>query len=115
MTDAKFATLNDLFATYAGSRAGLQPWLKDAEINRDKDLRLQYLAGLALNHSEENTILKGVMQYWMPPIELFSGSPQRLDALFTAMVSQIQPAESPKSGSTAAPASGARPPSPAAK
>jgi spermidine synthase len=90
LVDAKFASLDELFATYAGSRAALQPWLKDAEINHDSDLRLQYLAGLALNHSEENTILMGIMQYWMPPIDLFMGSPEKLDGLFTAMVAQSQ-------------------------
>src|SRR5262249_24876699 len=35
----------DLFATYAGQRSDLAPWLAGAEINRDRDLRLQYLAG----------------------------------------------------------------------
>jgi spermidine synthase len=39
----------DLFSTYAGTAAELQPWLKDATINRDRNLRLQYLAGLGLN------------------------------------------------------------------
>ncbi|HYM19239.1 MAG TPA: fused MFS/spermidine synthase [Micropepsaceae bacterium] len=90
LTDAKFSSLNELFATYAGSRAGLEPWLKNAEINHDRDLRLQYLAGLALNHSEENTILRGIMQFWMPPVDLFMGAPEKLDALFTTMVSQSQ-------------------------
>src|SRR5213596_1540022 len=39
----------DLFATYAGRKPDLQVWLKDAQINHDKNLRLQYLAGLGLN------------------------------------------------------------------
>jgi spermidine synthase len=108
LLDAKFASLNELFATYSGSRAGLQPWLKDAQINHDSDLRLQYLAGLALNHSEENTIQKGIMQFWSPPVDLFMGSPEKLDALFTTMVSQSQ-----NTGSATPDASdSAKPPSP---
>jgi spermidine synthase len=39
----------DLFSTYAGTAAELRPWLRDATINRDRNLRLQYLAGLGLN------------------------------------------------------------------
>ena len=39
----------DLFSTYAGKRPDLDPWLADAMINRDRNLRLQYLAGLGLN------------------------------------------------------------------
>ena len=39
----------DLFSTYAGSATDFEPWLKDAQINRDRNLRLQYLAGLGLN------------------------------------------------------------------
>ncbi len=79
--------LADLFVTYAGSARDLQPWLKDAAINRDADLRLQYLAGLALNHAEEDSIYREMRQYWAPPIGLFSGSPERIDALYTAMTS----------------------------
>jgi spermidine synthase len=79
--------LADLFVTYAGSARDLKPWLKDAAINHDADLRLQYLAGLALNHAEEDSIYREMRQYWAPPIGLFSGSPERLDALYTAMTS----------------------------
>ena len=35
----------DLFATYAGRAADLSEWLKDSEINTDRNLRMQYLAG----------------------------------------------------------------------
>jgi spermidine synthase len=76
----------DLFATYAGNSAGLASWLKGAAINHDRDLRLQYLAGLALNHAEEEKIHRAIMQFWAPPIGIFTGSPERMDALFSAMV-----------------------------
>src|SRR5213083_1745753 len=46
----------DLFATYAGRKPDLQAWLKDAQINRDRNLRLQYLAGLGLNLYQADVI-----------------------------------------------------------
>src|SRR3954469_7678588 len=44
LADIGMTSAIDLFATYAGSASDLQPWLKDAQINRDRNLRLQYLA-----------------------------------------------------------------------
>jgi len=87
MRHVKLASLDDLLITYAGRAADLEPWLRDAAINRDTDLRLQYLAGLALNRSQEDAIYGEMRRYWKPPAGLFSGSPQRLDALLTAMAS----------------------------
>jgi hypothetical protein len=37
-----FPSVAELFATYAGNARDLAPWLADAEINRDNNLRLQY-------------------------------------------------------------------------
>ena len=33
----------DLFSTYAGRKPDLAPWLQNAQINHDRNLRLQYL------------------------------------------------------------------------
>ena len=92
LADVMFAGATDLFATYAGSTAGLAPWLMGAAINHDYDLRLQYLAGLALNQNQENTIYRQIMQYWAPPTTLFKATPERMDALFTAMTARSAPA-----------------------
>src|SRR5262249_30733685 len=46
----------DLFSTYAGRKPDLQPWLQNAQINHDRNLRLQYLAGLGLNLYQADTI-----------------------------------------------------------
>ena len=86
LKDVNMESAIDLFATYAGNSADLRPWLRNAAINHDSDLRLQYLAGLALNHSEEDKIYRAIMQYWAPPVGIFTGSPQWMDALFSAMV-----------------------------
>jgi spermidine synthase len=66
-----------LFATYAGRRSDLGAWVKGAEINRDRDLRLQYLGGWGINSSLEDAIYRDMMQYRRPPDGLFQGSPER--------------------------------------
>jgi spermidine synthase len=83
--DVSMDSATDLFASYAGDRKTLAPWLKDAAINHDRDLRLQYLAGLALNHAEEDTIYREMLIYWVRPAYLFRGSESQLAALYSAM------------------------------
>ena len=43
-----FNSATELFATFAGNEPMLRPWLADAQINHDRNLRLQFLAGLRL-------------------------------------------------------------------
>jgi len=81
-----FHSLPSLLAVYAGQAADLRTWLEGAEINRDGNLRLQYLAGLALNGSQENAIYGELMSFRRFPRDLFAGSSQaELAALFAAM------------------------------
>ena len=42
LRDIGMNSATDLFATYAGWAKDFEPWLKDAQINRDRNLRLQY-------------------------------------------------------------------------
>jgi spermidine synthase len=76
----------DLFSTYAGRKPDLEAWLKDAPINRDRNLRLQYLAGLSLDLYQADVIyadmLRGVSKV---PEDLFTGSEATRQALFTAI------------------------------
>ena len=51
----------DLFGTYAGRVADMQRWLSDAEINRDMNLRLQFLAGLGLNQYDADRIYRNMV------------------------------------------------------
>ena len=80
-----------LVATYAGQASDLRPWLKHAAINRDRDLRLQYLAGMALNFNESGLIFADLLAYRRFPEEIFVGSNIWNDALRRSM-------EQPKSG-----------------
>jgi spermidine synthase len=60
-----------LFSTYAGSGAQLGPWLADAAINRDRNLRLQYLAAVGLNSYRSETIYGEIAKYRRFPATLF--------------------------------------------
>jgi len=66
-----------LLATYAGRRAELHGWLAPAEINRDRNLRLQYLAGLQLDSHSGAAALQEILERRRFPEELFRASPAR--------------------------------------
>ena len=83
-----FSSAVDLFSTYAGNASDLKPWLKDAPINRDRNLRLQYLAGLGLNLYQSGPIYTEMLSYRTLPQNLFVGS----QALKNAVMSGIQAA-----------------------
>ena len=59
-----FQTGVDLLATYAGRGPDLKPWLKDAQINRDRNLRLQYLAGMGLNVKKSHFIFGDLLTHF---------------------------------------------------
>ena len=70
-----------LLATYAGGGRNLVPWLEEAEINRDRNLRLQYLAGLGINRYEQDVIYREMQSYLVFPEELFVGTEDSLQWL----------------------------------
>ena len=71
----------ELFGTYAGNRMDMAGWLKDAVINTDRNLRLQYLAGLGLNLYQSASIYQRMIVDTQYPEHLFEGSSATLDAL----------------------------------
>jgi spermidine synthase len=71
----------DLFGTYAGRAADMKNWLSDAVINTDRNLRLQYLAGLGLNLYQSDAIYRSMIRDSAYPEDLFEGSPQTLQSL----------------------------------
>jgi spermidine synthase len=75
----------DLMATYAGSAKDLEPWTRDALINRDRNLRLQYLAGMSLNTYKADPIYISMASHAKFPEGLFKGSPETIDALRRAI------------------------------
>ena len=75
----------ELFATYAGRGPEMQGWMQDAIINRDRNLRLQYLAGLGLNLYESDRIYSDMVSHARYPEGLFTGSEQTLRQLREAI------------------------------
>jgi spermidine synthase len=79
----------DLFATYAGRKPDLQPWLKDAQINRDSNLRLQYLAGLGLNLYQADVIYADMLRHVSKmPDDLFIASDRTRQRLYGEILRQ---------------------------
>jgi spermidine synthase len=75
----------DLFATYAGSATDLKPWTQDAMINVDRNMRLQYLAGLGLNLYKADPIYISMTTHARYPEDVFTGSEQTMKALRSAI------------------------------
>ena len=77
----------DLLATYSGpgklpcstgGRRGMP------QINTDRNLRLQYLAGMWLNSNMGERILASILAYYRFPDTTFVGSPEAIDAALAA-------------------------------
>jgi spermidine synthase len=77
LEEVGFRTVVGLLATYGGRAADLRPWLEGAEINRDRNLRLQYLAGMGLNLQHSDYIHGEMMLYRRFPEDLFLGDSWR--------------------------------------
>jgi spermidine synthase len=75
----------DLFGTYMGGLSDLGEWTKGAEINTDKDLRLQYIAGWGINSQLEDYIYRQMLRYRRMPQNVFSGSPDLLQSVLLAI------------------------------
>lgn len=74
-----------LLSTYAGRAADLKDWGKDAQINTDKNLRLQYLAGMAFNSDEATPILNGILKHYRFPDQLLVGSEDKVRQMKDAL------------------------------
>ena len=75
----------ELFANYAGRASELTSYTTGAQINYDRDLRLQYLVGEGLNHIEGDKIYADILLYIKFPADLFSGSEATITRLRTAV------------------------------
>jgi spermidine synthase len=74
LSEVGFNSAISLLATYGGQARDLTPWLVDAQINRDSNLRLQYLAGMGLNTYQNASIYDEMLRYRKFPDNLFAGS-----------------------------------------
>ncbi len=75
----------DLFARYAGRRSDLTEWLRNVPLNRDRNLRMQYLAGLGLNLDDAAAIYAGLLAYRRFPEDIFVSAEGRVGSLREAI------------------------------
>jgi spermidine synthase len=78
-------TMVDLLSNYAGQNADLGKWSAGAEINRDIDLRLQYLGGWGINSTMEDAIYRQLLGFRQMPPTVFTGTPERVRELVQAI------------------------------
>ena len=71
----------DLLATYSGQAPLLKEWSRGAQINTDRNLRLQYLAGMGLNSDMGERIQSSIVAYYRFPDQTFVGSPENVESL----------------------------------
>ena len=88
LSDYDFQSAVDLMATYAGHAPSLTTWMADAEINTDRNLRLQYLAGMWLNSYKGREILSDILKSYKFPTDMFVGSPEKVQSLETQLAGE---------------------------
>jgi spermidine synthase len=75
----------DLLATYCGQAPFMKEWSRDAQINTDRNMRLQYLAGMSLNSQMSERVLSSILAYNRFPDQTFVGSSDGVDVLKRAL------------------------------
>jgi spermidine synthase len=76
-----FPTAWELYGSFAGRATEMGDYLRDAPINFDRNLRLQYLAGLGLNQRAAAAIYTDITRNRKYPEGLFLGSETELEYL----------------------------------
>jgi spermidine synthase len=85
LAEVNFHSVPQLLGTYAGRASDLKTWLEGAQINRDLNLRLQYLAGMGLNYDKPGYIYSEMLERRQPAPGIFSGSPESVAAFLAAL------------------------------
>lgn len=81
LAEIGFPSAAALLGTYVGQPSDMQGWLADAQINRDRNLRLQYLAGMGSNLYIQANIHRKMTVGKQYPEGMFVGNPDTLRAL----------------------------------
>ncbi len=81
LSDVGFPSVLNLLSTYAANSADLRQWMRTAQINHDRNLRLQYLAGMGLNVNAGPEIFQQIISSRHFPNEVFTGSPAAMQPI----------------------------------
>jgi spermidine synthase len=81
LSDVTIHNASDFLSIYTTQASDLKPWLNGAIINRDRSLRLQFIAGMAVNNYTQATIYNEMLAYRRFPASLIVGSDAALQNL----------------------------------
>src|SRR5262249_27409434 len=81
LAEVDYSTVFDMLKTYSGRGEDLRPWIAGAEINTDKNLRLQYLAGFGFNNNNGTEIRDSMLRHRPFPTDLFTGQAASIQTL----------------------------------
>jgi spermidine synthase len=85
LAEVEFRSAWDLIATYAGRASDLRPLLSGAQINRDVNMRLQYIAGWGVNSVSSAQIYRQILSHRQFPDGLLTGTGERFEDLRDAI------------------------------
>jgi spermidine synthase len=85
LRDISVSRAASFFATYTGQNSDLGAWTKGAPINRDRDLKLMYLAGWGINSSMADQIYRQMLTFRRLDQHPFTGSKATIDALMSGI------------------------------
>ena len=86
LEDIQISSAISLFAPYTGTNGDLGVWTHGAEINRDRNLKLMYMAGWGINSNMPDLIYRMMLQYRGKADAMFTGTPATMKALSAAML-----------------------------
>jgi len=95
LTEVGLSSVHDLLGTYASSAKDLAEWLAGAERNRDRNLRLQYLAGFHSSKYWEGLIYREILERRTFPERMFLGSVESIDVLRNRFSPEPSPSPEP--------------------
>src|SRR5690606_10865176 len=88
LTDVGYGSVEALLGNLAATGEQLRSWVADAEINRDRNLRLQYLAGLGVNNYEQAGIYSEILRRGEWPTDVFKGDLSTLSRVRSEVMSR---------------------------
>jgi spermidine synthase len=81
LADVEFRSAVDIMTAYAGRADDLISMTGGAEINRDLNMRLQYLAGLGLNSVSGPQLYRKILSHRRFPEKLLTGNSETIETL----------------------------------
>jgi len=90
LRDVGFESTTDVLMTYAGRAIDLRPWLTGAQLNLDRNLRLQYLAGMGVNSMAHAKIYDEMLAYRFYPAGLLTGSGPTIQTLTSLLQPRLR-------------------------